>query len=275
MAPGRSRWRAQFYRRHTRAFPDHREPELCEGVPAADLVIIAAVPVKDLVNAKQRLVGALEEEQRMALARAMLRDVLKALSRAGLDMLWVVTRDAEVGAIARELGAEPLVEDANRGHTAAVALAQRMARERGARALVTVPGDVPCVTAEEVVSLVTSATPAPAVVFAPSRSGLGTNGVSLAPPDAMPLTFGEPSFDNHLAAARRQGLIPRVLQLPGLALDIDDADDLERLVAAGGRTESGVLVASWFERRLRRRNPVLGEARREPSRPPSIQTPSE
>ncbi len=238
-------------------------------------MIIAAIPVKDLAHAKQRLVGALEGEQRMDLARAMLRDVLRAVVGAGLDAVWVVTRDDEVAAIARRLGAEPLAEDASRGHTAAVAFAQRLARERGARGLVTIPGDVPCVTAEEVAALVAAATPAPAAVFAPSRSGLGTNGVALAPPAAMPLTFGEPSFDNHLAAARALGLVPRVLRLPGLALDIDDGTDLERLAAEGRGTESGALAARWLERRLRRRNPSLGEARRGPSRPPSIQAPSE
>src|SRR5437870_4121097 len=81
--------------------------------------------------------------------------------------------------------------------------------------------------------------------FVPSRSGLGTNGAALAPPDAMPLTFGEPSFDNHLAAARARGLEPRVLALPGLGLDVDAPDDLAALLAAPGATVSARLVASW------------------------------
>src|SRR5206468_6228888 len=68
---------------------------------------------------------------------------------------------------------------------------------------------------------------------------------ALAPPDAMPLTFGEPSFDNHLAAARARGLQPRVLALPGLGLDVDAPDDLAALLAAPGATVSARLVASW------------------------------
>ena len=47
--------------------------------------IFAAVPVKDLVNAKQRLVAALPPEDRRALAAAMLEDVLDALAAAPPD----------------------------------------------------------------------------------------------------------------------------------------------------------------------------------------------
>jgi 2-phospho-L-lactate guanylyltransferase len=206
-------------------------------------MIVAAVPVKDLVNAKQRLVPALGAVERAALAAAMLEDVLGALAAAKLDRVWVVTREAPVIALARAHGAEALTEDANRGHTAAVARAQAEATRVGAQVFLTIPGDVPCVTADEVGRLARAATPG-APAFAPSRSGLGTNGVALAPPDAMPLTFGEPSFDNHLAAARARGLEPRVLSLPGLGLDVDAPDDLDALVAAGG-TASARLVASW------------------------------
>lgn len=208
-------------------------------------MIVAAVPVKDLVNAKQRLIPALGVEQRAALAAAMLQDVLAGLVGAALDRVWVVTRDRAVMALARAHGAEPLVEAENRGHTAAVAHAQAQAVRLGARVFVTVPGDVPCVTAEEIRRLAeAAATRAPA--FAPSRSGLGTNGVALAPPDVMPLRFGEPSFENHLAAARARGLSPRVLALPGLALDVDAPDDLAALLVAPRATVSGrLLAAAW------------------------------
>src|SRR2546428_10699032 len=63
--------------------------------------------------------------------------------------MWVVTREPSGAAIARGLGAEPVTEAENRGHTAAVALAQAQAARRGARVFLTVPGDVPRVTADE------------------------------------------------------------------------------------------------------------------------------
>lgn len=207
-------------------------------------MIVTAVPVKDLVNAKQRLVRALGPGERRSLARAMLADVLRALAAAGLGPVWVVTRDPEASALARGLGADALAEEANRGHTAAVAAARAQAVRRGARTFVTVPGDAPCVTPAELRVLAAAAAESPAV-FVPSRSGLGTNGAALSPPSVMDLVFGEPSFDNHLAAARARGLRPHVLRLRGLGLDVDTPDDLRGLLAEGPATETGRLVAGW------------------------------
>jgi 2-phospho-L-lactate/phosphoenolpyruvate guanylyltransferase len=206
---------------------------------------IVAVPVKDLVNAKQRLVPILAAHERRALATTMLEDVLTALTGSAVEAVWVVTRDPDVDAIARRFGATVVLEAANRGHTAAVADAQARAREQGVAIFATIPGDVPCVTAAEVDALVSVVDGGPAVALVPSRSGLGTNGVALAPPDALTLRFGEPSFAGHVAGAQARGMIPRVLHLPGLGLDVDGPDDLHALLARGGGTRSAQLLADW------------------------------
>ena len=208
-------------------------------------MIVAAVPVKDAVNAKQRLMRVLDGPERRELARAMLVDVLRALAAAHLDRVWVVTREPEVAAIASGLGAEPLGEPENLGHTAAVAIAQAEAVRARARAFLTIPGDVPCVTPAEIRTLVAAVGAPPSAVFTPSRSGLGTNGALLAPPAAMRLRFGEPSFDNHLAAARGLRLEPRVVRLRGLGLDVDAPDDLLALLTEGAGTESRALLTRW------------------------------
>jgi 2-phospho-L-lactate guanylyltransferase len=207
--------------------------------------VIAAVPVKDLVNAKQRLVPALSPAERRELAQAMLGDVLEALVAALPGSVVVITTDVEVQALARAAGAECWIESANRGHTAAVAFAQEQAAARGLARFLTIPGDVPCVTADEVATLCGALDEAPGVVFVPSRSGLGTNAALLAPPGAMPLTFGEPSFANHLAAARAAGLSPRVLELPGIGLDVDAPDDLAVLLERGPHTRSARLLRGF------------------------------
>jgi len=209
--------------------------------------LVVAVPVKDLTRAKQRLTSVLSVAERGELAGAMLRDVLRAVAAADLERVWVVTCDPAAAAIARSLGAEPVSETVNRGHTAAVALAQAEAARRGARVFLTVPGDVPCVTADELRQIVGGVREG-APVFVPSRSGLGTNGVALAPADAMPLTFGEPSFARHLETARAHGLTPRVLALPGLGLDVDAPEDLTALLAEPSATETRRLVSTWRAR---------------------------
>jgi coenzyme F420-0:L-glutamate ligase/coenzyme F420-1:gamma-L-glutamate ligase len=201
-------------------------------------VRIAVVPAKGFGDAKQRLVRALPPDGRAALARAMLEDVLAALNGAGLDRIIVVTPDADAAAVAEAHGATVLAEPASEGHTAAVARGLAAARGLGATLLLTVPGDLPCLTAAEVRAIVAACGPPPAAVFVPSRSGLGTNAACLAPPDAVPLRFGEPSFADHVAAARARALEPVVLTLPGAALDIDGPEDLEALLAHGPDTRA-------------------------------------
>jgi len=207
--------------------------------------LLLAVPVKDLVNAKQRLVPALSPPERRELARAMLEDVLDAALAALPGSVLVVTTDPDVQAIVRAAGALCLTESGNRGHTAAVAFAQREALARGAARFLTLPGDVPCVTAQEIVALCAALAEAPGVVFVPSRSGQGTNAALLAPPDLIPLTFGEPSFQNHLKTARAAGVTPRVLELPGISLDVDAPDDLPVLLERGPATRSARLLRGF------------------------------
>ena len=207
--------------------------------------LLLAVPVKDLVNAKQRLIPALSPSERRELARAMLEDVLDAAAAALPGAVLVVTKDPEVRAVASARGVECLAESDNRGHTAAVAFAQREAVSRGAARFLTLPGDVPCVTALEIAALRDALDEGPGVVFVPSRSGLGTNAVLLAPPDVIPLTFGEPSFENHLKTARAAGLAPRVLELPGIGLDVDAPDDLPVLLERGPTTRSARLLRGF------------------------------
>jgi 2-phospho-L-lactate guanylyltransferase len=210
------------------------------------MTAVAAVPVRDFAAAKQRLASVLTPAERAALARAMTEDVLAALTAVPLDAVWVVTGDAEVAAVARQFGASEVHEASSLGHTAAVARAQALAAHRGAESFLTVPGDVPAVTADEIEAVLDAAATPPAAVFVPSLSGYGTNAALLRPPDAMTLKFGEPSFANHLAAAARvTHLTPVTLALPGLGLDIDTPDDLRALLERGDASRSGRLLARW------------------------------
>jgi 2-phospho-L-lactate/phosphoenolpyruvate guanylyltransferase len=204
--------------------------------------LLAAVPVKDLCSVKQRLMEILTSEERSALVLAMLEDVLFALGQSPVDALCLVTRDPAVIQAGRRHGARILTEEANCGHTRAVARAQAVAVAEGARRFLTIPGDVPCMTAAEVKALARALGTPPGAVFVPSLSGLGTNAALLAPADAMPLRFGEPSFDDHLEEARVRGLTPLALHLSGLALDIDSPEDLALLLDWGPDTRSAALL---------------------------------
>jgi 2-phospho-L-lactate guanylyltransferase len=66
----------------------------------------------------------------------------------------------------------------------------------------------------------------PSFTIVPSHDEFGSNTVIVSPPTAVPLTFGDDSFFPHLQAAKRCGIEPTVVHLPGIGRDIDNADDL-------------------------------------------------
>ena len=72
----------------------------------------------------------------------------------------------------------------------------------------------------------------------------GSNCIAVTPPGLIPFSFGNDSFRPHLAAARARGVEPRILDLPGIGLDIDTPDDLRQLIARGGGTRTHAYLAS-------------------------------
>jgi 2-phospho-L-lactate guanylyltransferase len=197
------------------------------------------MPVKDLHDAKQRLAGVLDPAERQALFRAMLEDVLSALAAAeGLAGILMVTRDPEAQSLAARYGARVLVEDSNRGHTAASSLGAWTLAQEGAAGMLQLPADIPLVTPDDLAALLQAHGPAPAVTLAPSRDRQGSNAVACSPPDLLPLRFGDDSFDPHLQRARALGLEPRLVERPGLALDVDTPDDLRAFLATPSATRA-------------------------------------
>ena len=116
-------------------------------------MIAAAVPAKDFRGAKQRLAGLLTSEERASLARTMLEDVLAVVTASPVGSVYLVTSDPEVMACARQFPVEIIAEEQSAGHTAAVARAQTVAVAAGADCFLTVPGDVPAVTVEELTAI--------------------------------------------------------------------------------------------------------------------------
>lgn len=206
--------------------------------------IWAVVPLKETDGAKQRLAAVLSPEQRQALALVMLEDVLAALAEArGLAGSALVTIDPDALALAKQYGAECWADGARDGHTGAVTAAGRRLARAGAAGMMTLPGDIPLVTAAEIAQLLAAHGPAPSFTIAPSHDEQGSNAVLMSPPDAVPLRFGEDSFFPHLAAAKARGLAPTVLHLPGIALDIDNPADLAHFASLGSRTRAGLWLA--------------------------------
>jgi 2-phospho-L-lactate guanylyltransferase len=206
--------------------------------------IWAVVPVKDTDAAKQRLAPAVPAGLRRGLALAMLEDVLAALAEArGLAGRLLVTIDPAARHLASRYGAQCIGDGARDGHTGAVMAAARHLAAEGRGAMLTLPGDIPLVTAAEIERLIAAHRPAPSFTIAPSHDEMGSNAIIVSPPDAVMLRFGDDSFRPHLAAARAAGIEPAIVKLPGVALDIDNPADLAHFWQIGSRTRAGLWLA--------------------------------
>jgi 2-phospho-L-lactate guanylyltransferase len=104
--------------------------------------------------------------------------------------------------------------------------------------MLTLPGDVPLVTEEEIAVVLDAHGgahgAAPALSIVPARDGRGSNCMALTPAGVIPFHFGDDSFLLHLEEARRCGIEVRILELPGLGLDIDTPADLRELLRRPG-----------------------------------------
>jgi 2-phospho-L-lactate guanylyltransferase len=196
----------------------------------------AILPVKHFAQAKRRLGESVAGELRDDLARAMVGDVLVALSdTASIELMIVVTGEPSVAETARAGGAIAIDDTAQDGQSAAVGLGVRRALDAGIERVLCIPGDCPTLDPDELEALL-DARPSvlrsepsregAEVVIVPDRHGTGTNGLLLAPPGAIPPSFGPGSRERHTALALAAGIAARIEQPPSLLLDIDTGDDL-------------------------------------------------
>ncbi len=203
----------------------------------------AAVPVKAFISAKQRTASILSSAQRELLAATMLEDVLTALAGAArLAGIMVNTIDPVATDLARRYGARVVTDGALDGHTGAVMGMARIMAAEGKGALLTVPGDIPRVTAAEIDAVVSSCLSAPSFTIAPAHDELGSNAVLCAPPLAVPLRFGDDSYFPHLITARQHGIEPVIVRMFGIGLDMDHPADLRAFLATKPRMPTRTLA---------------------------------
>ncbi len=194
--------------------------------------IVTIIPVKDTRYSKQRTAAKLGAAERQQLALTMLEDVLAAVQPTGRRAQMVlVTVDPAAIALAEKYGATTTDTGADDGHTGSVTAAAKAMARAGAAGFLTLPGDIPLVATSEVEQLLDAhQVREPAFTIAPSHDKLGSNAVACSPVGAVALRFGDDSFGPHLSAARANGIEPTVLELPGIAQDIDTPADIERFL---------------------------------------------
>jgi 2-phospho-L-lactate guanylyltransferase len=206
---------------------------------------VILVPVKDLSAAKQRLAAVLDQSARTALAQAMLHDVLATLHGwKNRPPVALVTSDGYAVKLAAEYEFEVIPDPDNPGETGAIEVATRICLERGAESTLVIPADIPLIQSWELGEILKHA-PAEGSVLVPAADGRGTNAAFRRPANLFPLRFGNDSFKPHHAAALATGRPCIVLNLPGIAVDVDNPSDLQQLLASPGETRAQSLARNY------------------------------
>lgn len=189
------------------------------------------VPVKDTRQSKQRLGDGFSQAERQSLAHAMLEDVLEAIAplRQRAPCI-LVTIDPFAQACAERYGMRTIDDGAHAGHTGAVDGGRHRVAREGARGMLTVPGDIPLVTTNELTAVLDAHENSRGFTIVPAADKKGSNAVACSPPLAVPLRFGDNSFYPHLDAARKVGIEPVVKEHSGIATDVDTPEDVARLL---------------------------------------------
>src|SRR5581483_2517810 len=154
--------------------------------------------------AKQRLLGRLDRPQRAAIVKAMLAHVLASLGRAeAVERVIVVTGEGRAERIALgtaqriETPLEVLRDPDDNGHSEAATLGIIRARALGADCAALLPGDCPLLDPAELDAAL-GRMHSGRVGVIPDRHGTGTNGLLMAPADAIGPAFGPDSRERHL-----------------------------------------------------------------------------
>tara|TARA_Y100000588_G_C14058134_1_gene840187 strand:- start:153 stop:845 length:693 start_codon:yes stop_codon:yes gene_type:complete len=199
----------------------------------------AIVPVKTFVYAKQRLRRVLDSDERAALSRVMLEDVLSVLSCSNRFVgVAVVTGDIGAVKLSRKLGARVISDPNDCGQSSAVSNAVATLIKEDIETVAVIPGDVPLVTSAEIDLLHESHNEAPSLTVAPAHNCDGTNALLCSPPTVIQFKFGENSLSKHISLAKAVGIVPNIVRCEGLGLDIDTPSDLMALIAAPTRSRA-------------------------------------
>lgn len=202
------------------------------------------IPVKDPSKAKTRLAELLTEDERRRLAWTMLEDVARAVeSSTRPDRVILVSSFEPAVDMARDLDWEVLIEENQISESDSVDWASRILSERRFDMVMRLPADLPLVKGQDIDDLMSITLESPGAILVPSSEGSGTNAIIRTPPTLFPSRFGPNSLALHKREAALVGVECRIVNNPRIALDIDEASDIERLLAEGAGTRSFTAIS--------------------------------
>lgn len=194
----------------------------------AAVTIEAVVALKTLSQSKRRLSAVLSDDQRCDLVEAMAQDVLSCLmGHPEIDTVHAVCGEGWNRSAFPE---GPLVvwQEAKSQEGGLIAAYQMIAAKTAAERLLFIHADLPFLGQEDVSAMIAASLDDYAVL-SPDLTETGTNAVLRWRHQSLPLCFGENSFARHQQAAEATKTPWQVVRTSGVARDIDEPEDLDRL----------------------------------------------
>lgn len=188
------------------------------------------LPCKDFLRAKSRLAGVLASHERRNLMQAMVEDVLQIVSRhPSIDEVVLVSDDPSAELLAAKYGVRHLDEASLKasGLNGVVTATCLLLEQESDASILVLHGDVPALENADIDAVITAVMEDHVeLVLVPDRTRNGTNGLMYTSGTQLTFCYGDNSFSQH----QTQASAPKVLDLPGLSLDIDDPQDLYELL---------------------------------------------
>ena len=187
------------------------------------------LPVKRLQSAKHRLSNCLSKAQRATLSLMMLQDLLATLLASKVVQgVTMITSDAALPAVAREYHAECQLTEVDEGYSEDARRAIEQISERRIDRIAVIPGDVPLLGKHDMTML--NDRHKQGMTLCPAQADGGTNGLLFSTPLQIPLLFGLNSLENHVNQADESGIPCQVVEIAGLARDVDVPADIAWLL---------------------------------------------
>jgi 2-phospho-L-lactate/phosphoenolpyruvate guanylyltransferase len=199
----------------------------------------AIIPVSRFSEAKTRLSPTLSPLERENILKAMLMDVIGAIS-GNVDQVVVISSDIDVLNFVKDLNVTCLSEKGKTDLNGALTQAVEWCSGYASQVLI-VPSDVPLIHPDQVQEMVELSDKWP-LVIAPAKGG-GTNAL-LCPTRDIQMKFGDWSFFEHLKEAENAGMSWYIYDSFYLSLDVNTAEDLGEIMIHGFGTETRKFLKS-------------------------------
>ncbi len=188
------------------------------------------IPIKPFEYGKSRLAGVLHPEARVSLNRRLLQHTIEAILKSDWKNVAVISKEKEALGIANQAGFRFIKETPPFGLNRAMKHMVNLLMQEDAGSLTLIPSDLPLLEATHLQQLFEIRCHTSGMIVIPDHRHMGTNVLSLLPPDLIPFHFGKNSFMKHQLFASDSHSKITVIEEIKLMYDLDTKEDIDFLV---------------------------------------------